>query len=53
MDQTNLLKNMVKFDNKSRPKTKEGKEKKQNTFYSVNALYEGHQLTLDVFRSGI
>ena len=30
MDQTNLLKNMVKFSNKSRPKTKEGKDKKEN-----------------------
>ena len=27
MDQTNLLENMVKFDNKSRPKTKESKDK--------------------------
>ena len=25
MDQTNLVENMVKFNNKSRPKTKEGK----------------------------
>ena len=41
MDQSNLLENMVKFDNKSKPKTKEGKVKKQNTFDSVNALFEG------------
>ena len=32
---------MVKFNNKSKPKTKEGKAKKQNTFNSINALYEG------------
>ena len=32
MDQTNLLENMVKFSNKSRPKMKEGKDKKQSTF---------------------
>ena len=40
MDQTSLLGNMVKF-NKSRPKTKESKDKKRNTFVSVSALYEG------------
>ena len=31
MDQANLLENMIKFNNKSRPKTNEGKDKKQNT----------------------
>ena len=44
---------MVKLSNKSRPKTKEGKDKKQNTFDSVNALYEGRELTLNAFGSGI
>ena len=32
MDQTNLLENLAKFNNKFRPKNKEGKVKKQNTF---------------------
>ena len=40
MDQTNLLENMTKFDNKSRPRSKEDKVNKQNTFDSVNAVYE-------------
>ena len=53
MDQRNLLENMVKFNNKSKPKTKEGKAKKQNTFDSVNTPYEGRELTLNAFRSGI
>ena len=53
MDQTNLLKNMVTFNNKSKPKTQEGNDKKQNTFDSVDALYEGRKLTLNAFRSGI
>ena len=53
MDQTNLLENIVKFNNKSRPKTKKGNDKKQNTFDSVNTLYEGRELTLNAFRSGI
>ena len=53
MDQTNLLENIIKLNNKSRPKTKEGKDKKRNTFDSINALYEGRELTLNAFRSGI
>ena len=53
MDQTNLLENMVKFSNKSRPKTKQVKDKKQNTFDRVNALYEGRELILNAFRRGI
>ena len=32
MDQTNLLQNMIKFNNKSRPKAKEGKDKKAKYF---------------------
>ena len=51
-DQTYLLENIIKF-NKSRPKTKEGKDKKRNTFDSVSALYEDRELTLNAFRSGI
>ena len=53
IDQSNLLENMVKFNNKSKPKIKEGKAKRQNTFDSLNALYEGRELTLNSFRSGI
>ena len=43
----------VKFSDKSKPKTKEGKDKRRNTFDSINALYEGRELTLNAFRSGI
>ena len=43
IDQTNLLGNMVKFNNKSRPKTTEGKDKQRNTFDSVSALSEGQE----------
>ena len=53
MDQTNLVDNIVKFNNKSEPKTKESKDQKLNTFDSVNALYEGQELTLNAFRSRI
>ena len=51
MDQSNLLENMVEFNNKSRPRTKEGKGK--NTYESVNALYEGQELTLNTFKRRI
>ena len=53
MDQRNLLENIVKFNRKSKPKTKEGKYKKGNTFDSVNVLYESWELTLNALRSGI
>ena len=53
MDQSNLLLNMVKFNSKSKPKTKGGKVKKQNTFDSINALFEDRELTFNDFRSGI
>ena len=53
MDQSNLSENMVKLNNKCKPKTKEDKAKKQNIFDSVNALYEFRELTLHAFRSGI
>ena len=51
MDQTNLW--YGKIYKKSKPKLKEGKEKKRNTLDSVNFLYEGHELTLNVFRIGM
>ena len=57
--QGNLLENIVKFDNKSKQKTREGKAKKRNILIvyshsdSVNALYEGRESTLNAFESGI
>ena len=53
MNQTNQLENMKKFNNKSRPKTEEGKYKKRNTFDSESALYEGRELTLNASRKRI
>ena len=53
MDQTNLLENIVKFNNNSRPNSKEDNDKKRNTFDSVSALYEGRELTHNAFRSRI
>ena len=53
IDQNNLLKNIVQFNKKSRLRTTEGKDKKRNTFESAIALYEGRELILNAFRSGI
>ena len=53
MDQTSLLESIVKFNNKSRPRSKEDKDKKRITFDSVNDLYESRKLTLNAFRIGI
>ena len=50
---SNLLENMVEFSNKPRSKTKEGKDKKINTFDSVNVLYQSLKLTLNAFKSEI
>ena len=53
MDQSNLLKDFKEFINKFRPRTTEGKNKRRNAFESVNALYEGHKLSINAFKSGI
>ena len=35
------IKTIIEIDNRSRPKAKECKDKKRNTFDSVNAFYQG------------
>ena len=40
MDQSNLIENMVKFNNKSRSRSKKIR-KKRDTYESVYALYQG------------
>ena len=52
MYQNNLLKKLIEFNEKSRPRTVEGKDKK-NTFQIVIALYEGWVSILNTFRSRI
>ena len=52
-DQSNLLHNIVEFNYKSRPRSKEGKTKKRDTYESAYALYEGRELTLNTFKSVI
>ena len=51
MDQSNLLENMLEFNNKTRPEKKKIKEK--IFFCSIKALHEGWELTLNAFKRGI
>ena len=54
MDQSNLLKQLVAFTEKSKPRTKEGLLKtKKKTFESKSALYKGQELIINAFKSGI
>ena len=53
MNQPNLLEKREKFNNKSKPKTKEGNDKKRNTFDIVNACYEDQDLPFNTYRSGM
>ena len=53
IDKINLLNNLAEFNEKSRPRATEGKDKERNTLESANALYEGQELILTAFRSGI
>ena len=47
------MKSIVGFYNKSRPRGMEGKDKKRDAYESAYSAYEGRELTLNVFRSGI
>ena len=53
MGQSNLLENMVKFNDKYRPKNKEDKDRQRNTYESAYAFYEDRELTLNAFTNGI
>ena len=53
IDQSILLENLVKLSEKSKARTREGKDEKINTFEGVNTLYEAQELILTAFRSGI
>ena len=52
-DQSNLLKNIVECNNESRLWSVEGKDEKRDTYESAYTLYEGRELNLNAFKSGI
>ena len=51
MNQSHLLQDILDFDDRSRPKTAEGKNKR-NSYERAYALYEGRKLIVNAFRSG-
>ena len=51
--QSNLLINILEFNDRARPRAKANKKKKSNTQESVNTIYEGRELVLYSFKSGI
>ena len=53
MNQSNLLENIGKPNDKSKPKTKEDKHKTRNIFDSIDAFYEGWELNRNAFSNGI
>ena len=53
INQSNVLENIVEFNDKPRPRKKENTEKTRNTFDSVNAFYECWELTFNAFEQGI
>ena len=45
-DQRNLLKKLVKFNDKFRPRIAVGKDKKRNIYDSAYALHEGREFLM-------
>ena len=52
-DWANLLENLVELNYKSKPKIKDNKNKKRDTYERVYALYEGQESFLNTFKMGI
>ena len=50
---SNLLNNIKVFNNYTTPRLKERKDRRRNTYESAYALYEGRELNLNAFKSGI
>ena len=50
---SSLLKNVLEFNSRARPKAKADKKKNRDTYESINALYGGIELVLNDFKGGI
>ena len=50
-EQADLLEYISNFNNKARPKNKDGKKNKRNVFNSAKNLYEGRELVINAFQS--
>ena len=47
------FRNIISYNNKSRPRSKENKDNKRNTLDSTDTLCDSREVTLNAFRSGI
>ena len=52
-DQRELLTEIVDFNKGTKPEHIQTKKQKRNTYESINALYEGMEMVLNAFKSGI
>ena len=48
-----MLKHIVEFNDKPRPRSIKGNDKKRDTYQSACALYEGRELALNGFKSEV
>ena len=47
------FRNIISYNNKSRPRSKENKDNKRNTLDSTDTLFESREVTPNAFRKGI
>ena len=52
-EQADLVEDILNFNNKARPKNKNDKENKGNVFNIAKNLYEGRELVINAFKSGL
>ena len=52
-EQADLLEYILNFNNKARPKNKNDKKNKRNVFNTAKNLYEGRELVINTFKSGL
>ena len=52
-EQSDLAEYILNFNNKTRPKNKDGKKTKKNILNSAHNLYYGRELVINTFKSGL
>ena len=51
--QSNLLENVLQFNIRAKPRAKQNKKKKSDTFEIINALYQVKELVFNAFKTGL
>ena len=52
-EQADLVEYILNFNNKTRPKNKDDKKNKKNVLNTAKDLYDGRELVINVFKSGL